>query len=341
MYCFNSDYLEGAHPRILQRLAESNLVQTPGYGLDPYCESARAKIRAACHCPGAAVHFLAGGTQTNATVIGALLRSYEGVLAADTAHINGHEAGAIEKGGHKVLTLPGKEGKISAEQIRDYLEAYQAEPAREHLVRPGMVYISQPTEIGSLYSSTELSALANVCHHYGLPLYLDGARLGYGLAALTNDVDLPFIARCCDAFYIGGTKVGALFGEAVVLPEPRLIPGFFSIIKQNGALMAKGRILGLQFDTLFTDDLYLQISRHAIIQAERLKQGLQARDCPFYYASPTNQQFIILSEAQADRLSPYVSWEDWQKLDESHSVVRLATSWATPPEAVDCLLSRF
>ena len=265
---FSCDYLEGAHPAILQRLCETNFAQTAGYGTDEYCESAREKIRAACGAPNAEIHFLVGGTQTNATVIDALLRSYEGVIAADTGHISVHEAGAIEFGGHKVLTLPQENGKITASQIRALLDRYEDDANRDHTVMPGMVYLSQPTEYGTLYSKKELAAISALCREKRLPLYIDGARLAYALACPENDVTLRDLAALCDIFYIGGTKCGALLGEAVVIPQPGLIPHFFTIIKQHGALLAKGRLLGIQFDTLFTDGLYERIGADAVRYAD-------------------------------------------------------------------------
>ena len=268
---FSCDYMEGAHPTILQRLIETNFAQMPGYGADDYCESAREKIRAACGAPNAEVHFLVGGTQTNATVIDALLRSYQGVVAADTGHISVHEAGAIEFGGHKVLTLPHRNGKISAEQIASLLCVYEKDVNHDHTVMPGMVYLSQPTEYGTLYSREELSAISALCREKHLPLYVDGARLAYALACPENDVTLKDMAELCDIFYIGGTKCGALLGEAVVIPQPGLIPHFFTIIKQHGALLAKGRLLGLQFDTLFTDGLYQRIGEAALRAAEDIR----------------------------------------------------------------------
>ena len=261
MIRFNSDYTEGCHPAILERLAATNMEQTPGYGEDVYCAAAAEQIKEACAAPEAAVHFLVGGTQTNATVIGALLASYQGVIAAETGHVSSHEAGAIEAGGHKVLTIPQTDGKISAEKVEEVLNTFKEDGNRDHMVMPGMVYISQPTEYGTLYNRQELEALSKVCRSKGIPLYLDGARLAYALACSANNVTLEDIAACCDAFYIGGTKCGALFGEAVVFPKPGLIPHFFTIIKQHGALLAKGRILGIQFDVLFENDLYFQI-RH-------------------------------------------------------------------------------
>ena len=282
MLHFDSDYMEGAHPEILRRLTETNLEQTPGYGSDRYTVQAREKIRAACGCPEAAIHFLVGGTQTNATVIGSLLAPYQGVLAAGTGHIATHESGAIEAGGHKVLPLPQTDGKISAADLAHWLSSFYQDENWEHMVPPGMVYLSHPTEYGTLYTKAELEAIHQVCRQYQLRLYLDGARLGYGLMADGTDVTLEDLARLCDVFYIGGTKVGALFGEAVVIPQPNLIPHFFTLIKQHGALLAKGRLLGLQFDTLFTDGLYFRIARHAIEMAQRLKTVFRDKGYRFY-----------------------------------------------------------
>jgi threonine aldolase len=339
MQHFDSDYMEGAHPLILQRLLETNMEKTPGYGTDKYCLLAKEKIRQACGCPQAEIHFMVGGTQTNATVIGSLLRSYEGVLAADTGHINTHEAGAIEAGGHKVLTLPQIHGKISAETVGKYLETFYRDANNAHMVKPGLVYISHPTEYGTLYTKTELEQLSALCQAYKLPLFLDGARLGYGLAARRTDVTLEVIAANCDVFYIGGTKVGALFGEAVVLTRPDLIPHFFTIIKQHGALLAKGRLLGIQFDTLFTDNLYDKISKHAIDMAEKLKKGLLEKGYHLYFESPTNQQFVVLENEKMKQLSPKVSFSFWETYDRDHTVVRFATSWATEESDVDKLLA--
>ncbi len=339
MQHFASDYMEGAHPLILQRLLETNMEKTPGYGSDHYCDSAKEKIRKACHCPHAEIHFLTGGTQTNATVIKALLRTYEGVLAPETGHISVHEAGAIEAGGHKVLTLPQEAGKISARSVEEYISRFNQDGNRAHMVKPGLVYISHPTEYGSLYSKAELEALSAVCKKYAIPLFLDGARLGYGLMAKASDVTLETIAKHCDVFYIGGTKVGALFGEAVVITRPHLIDNFFTIIKQQGALLAKGRLLGLQFDTLFSDNLYFDIAKHAIDMAEKLKQGLAAKGYRFYFQSPTNQQFIIVDNEKLEQLAQTVSFSFWETLDEQHTVIRFATSWATRESDVDQLLA--
>lgn len=337
MLHFDSDYLEGAHPSILQRLVETNLEQTPGYGSDAYCSQAKEKIRAACGCPQAEIHFLVGGTQTNATVIGSLLAPYQGVLAADTGHIAVHESGAVEAGGHKVLSLPQQDGKLSAAVLSCWLDRFYQNESWAHMVAPGMVYLSHPTEYGTLYTRAELEAIHLVCQQHQLPLFLDGARLGYGLMAKDTDVTLQTIAQLCDVFYIGGTKVGALFGEAVVFPMPDLIPHFFTLIKQHGALLAKGRLLGLQFDTLFTDGLYFRIARHAIEMAERLKQVFREKGYPFYLETGTNQQFIVLENQHLAHLSNQVSFSFWETLDENHTVVRFATSWATRPEDIDAL----
>lgn len=335
MLYFDSDYLEGAHPNILEKLVSSNFEQTPGYGTDKYCESARQKIRTACNCPDAQVHFLVGGTQTNATVIDGILKSFEGIIATNCAHIEVHEAGAIEFGGHKVITLPEKDGKLQAKDVAEYLNKFYDDTSFEHMTIPGAVYISHPTEWGTLYTKQELSELAQICQKYKLPLFLDGARLGYGLCAQNTDVTLPDIAKYCDVFYIGGTKVGALFGEAVVITKPNLIPHFFTIIKQHGALLAKGRLLGIQFDCLFTNNLYLKIAQNAIDKANKLKTILKAKNYKFYLETDTNQQFIILENTQMEKLRQQISFSFWEKYDENHTVVRFATSWATPQESID------
>lgn len=338
MQYFNSDYLEGAHPKILQKLLETNMEKTEGYGSDRYCESAKQKIRVACNCPEAEIFFLTGGTQTNATVIDALLHSFEGVVAAKTGHISVHEAGAIEASGHKVLELDGENGKLSPKQVDQYLTNFEEDENHEHMVAPGMVYISQPTEYGTLYSKEELKEMSAVCKKHEVYLYLDGARLGYGLMAKDADFTLSDIASCCDVFYIGGTKVGALFGEAVVITKTVKIKHFISIIKQHGALLAKGRVLGIQFDTLFTDDLYLEILKHAINMAMKLKEGLIQKGYSFYLDAPTNQQFVILENQKMEELSKKVAFSFWEKLDDKHTVVRFATSWATKEEDVEELL---
>lgn len=339
MQHFDNDYMEGAHPLILERLLQTNMMKSVGYGCDEVCESARRRIREACDAPDAEVHFLVGGTQTNATVIRALLRPYEGVIAADTGHIALHEAGAIEAGGHKVLTIPHQNGKLTAEAVDAYIEAFRRDEAWDHMVWPGMVYISHPTEYGTIYSLAELEALSAVCRKWQIPLFADGARLGYGLMAEGADVGLKDLARLCDVFYIGGTKVGAMFGEAVVVPKKGLIPHFFTTIKQCGALLAKGRMLGLQFDTLFTDDLYLNIARHAVELATRLREGLTAKGFSTYYSSPTNQAFFVLTDEQLQRLRAVTTFSEWEHLADGRTVVRLATSWATRPEDVEALLA--
>lgn len=338
MLYFTSDYMEGAHEKVLSKLSESNMEHLSGYGTDIYCERAKEKIKALCQCDSADVFFLVGGTQTNAVVINALLKSYEGVVCADNGHIYTHEAGAVEFTGHKVLNLPGECGKLKADTLRKYLETFFADENHEHAVFPGMVYISHPTEYGTLYSKAELEQLSSVCQKYEIPLYLDGARLGYGLMSKNTDVTLPDIARLCDAFYIGGTKVGALCGEAVVFTKNNTPKHFMTIVKQHGALLAKGRLLSVQFDALFTDNLYFDISRHAIDMAELLKQGLLQKEYCFYMDSPTNQQFIIMENTQMEALKKEVAFSFWEKYDETHTVVRFATSWATKEEDVRALL---
>ena len=339
MLAFECDYLEGAHEKILQRLSETNYEKAPGYGNDSYCESARAKIKEACGCPKADVYFLTGGTQTNAIVIDTVLQKYEGVVAARTGHVNVHEAGAIEYTGHKVLTVPSHEGKMRADELQDMLDGFWQDVTHEHMVFPGMVYLSYPTEYGTLYSKKELTDIAQVCRRFHIPLYLDGARLGYGLMSKSADLTLPEIAEICDVFYIGGTKVGALCGEAVVFTKNNTPKHFLTMVKQHGAMLAKGRLLGIQFDTLFTDNLYFTVSAHAIEMAEKLKEGLKREGYSFYLDSPTNQQFVILTMKQIGELQKQVSFDLWDKLDEEHQVVRFATSWATKEQDVDALLA--
>ncbi len=334
---FASDYMEGAHPSILETLQETNFLASPGYGTDSFTESAKQKIREACKAPDAEVYFLVGGTQTNATVIDGLLQSYQGVIAADTGHVSMHEAGAIEHSGHKVLTLPHELGKLSAEEIRAYLKTFWSDENHEHMVMPGMVYISQPTEYGTLYSKKELEDISSVCREYQIPLYVDGARLAYALASPANDVSLQDLAGLCDVFYIGGTKCGALFGEAVVIPKAGQIPHFFTIIKQHGALLAKGRILGIQFDVLFTDHLYEQIGKTAVALAAKIQDTIKTAGIPLYLESPTNQVFCIMENSRLEALGNEVEYSFWEKADETHTVIRFATSWATQEENVEKL----
>ena len=336
MLSFTCDYSEGAHPLILQRLAETNLEQEPGYGFDRFTENARALIREACGCPEADVFLLVGGTQTNATVIDALLAGYEGVVAAETGHIAIHESGAVEFCGHKVLTIPGHAGKIDSAGLEAYLRWYHSDPSKDHIVYPGLVYISFPTEYGTIYSKGEIEAICAVCDSYGIKLFLDGARLGYGLAGAGCDVTLPEIASLCDAFYIGGTKVGALCGEAVVFPKGAPAH-FFSTVKQHGALLAKGRLLGLQFETLFTDGLYFKIGREAVEKAMQLKAMFTSNGIPLHINSPTNQQFPILSKSQAETIGEQVCFEIWEELPDGRLVTRFATSWATGQAQIDAL----
>ena len=337
MIYFNSDYLEGAHPSIMVKMAETNMVQTVGYGEDEYCEAAREKIKVACQAPEADVHFLVGGTQTNTTVIAAILRPWQGVISAVSGHINCHEAGAIESTGHKVITLPTDNGKITAQQVADYVEWHRNDESTEHIVQPGMVYISHPTEAGTLYTKAELTELYDTCRRYGLPLYIDGARLGYGLAAEESDMTLPEFARLCDVFYIGGTKVGALFGEAVVIMNESLKKDFRFIMKQRGGRLAKGRLLGIQFDALFTDDLYFKISRHAIEMAHQIRDIFVSAGYPLLFDSPTNQQYPIMPDAELAEIGKSFGYEYWERVDETHSGVRFCASWATTQENVDAL----
>lgn len=340
MLHFDCDYMEGAHPEVMRRLVETNLEQTPGYGCDPYTARACELIRRECGAPDAEVHLLVGGTQTNATVIDGVLRRHEGVLAAESGHINVHEAGAIEAAGHKVLVLPQHDGKVRAEEVEHYIDTFYRDETCDHMVFPGMLYVSHPTEFGTLYSLQEMEALHDVCHRHHIPLYLDGARLSYALAAEENTLTLRDIARLCDIFYIGGTKTGTLFGEAVVVTRPELLPHFFTLVKQHGALLAKGRLLGIQFETLFTDGLYLRIARQAITTARRLKATLLARGYRMAIDSPTNQQFFILPNDEIDRLSQFATFELWGPRGERESTVRFVTSWATREQQIDQLIAR-
>ena len=337
MLSFQNDYQEGAHEKILARLIETNLEPLSGYGSDPYCESAKKKIQTACDCPEADVWFLTGGTQTNQTIIDTMLEPYEGVVSAETGHVASHEAGAIEYSGHKVLTIPQHEGKIDAAELETFLRKFWEDGNHEHMVFPGMVYISHPTEYGTLYTKKELEEISEVCHKYDLPLFLDGARLGYGLVSPETDVTLEDIARYTDVFYIGGTKVGALCGEAVVFTK-KAPKHFMTMVKQQGALLAKGRLLGIQFDTLFTDDLYTKISKNAIETAMKLKKALQEKGYQLYLDSPTNQQFVVLENKKKEELGKKVQFDFWEKYDEDHTVIRFATSWGTKMEDIDALI---
>lgn len=339
MLRFENDYSEGAHDKVMHHLMETNMESLSGYGTDVYTESAKDKIRKSCECQDADIYFLVGGTQTNATVIDAMLQQYEGVVAAKTGHISLHEAGAIERNGHKVLELEQKDGKLAAEALRQYLCTFFGDENRDHMVFPGMVYISHPTEYGTLYTKQELSDISEVCASFGVPLYLDGARLGYGLVSDETDVTLADIARLCDVFYIGGTKVGALCGEAVVFTKKNTPKQFVTIVKQHGALLAKGRLTGVQFDALFTDDLYLEISRNAIQKAKMLKQAFRKKGYTFFLETPTNQIFIVLEDEQLRKLQEQVVVSFWEKLDATHTVVRFATSWATTDEDVQALIA--
>lgn len=337
MLSFGNDYSEGAHEKVLQRLVDTNMESMPGYCEDGYCSSAKDKIRAACGRPNADVFLLMGGTQTNQTAIDVLIRNNEGVIAASTGHIYTHEAGAIEFTGHKILEMKHTDGKISAATLKQYLVDFYANRNRVQMVYPGMVYISFPTEYGTLYTKQELRDISAVCAEYSLPLYIDGARMGYGLVSHSADVALKDIAALCDAFYIGGTKVGALCGEALVFTRINAPERFPTIMKQHGALLAKGRLLGVQFDTLFTDDLYLTISKNAIDTAERLKQIFRDKGYPFFIESPTNQMFVVMENKAMAALEKLVSFRFWEKYDENQTVVRFVTSWATRPEDVEKL----
>ena len=338
MIQFQCDYNEGAHPAILKRLGETNMEQTVGYGEDRYCEEARALIRKACENEEVDVHFLVGGTQTNTTVISHTLRPYQGVLTAVSGHINVHETGAIEATGHKVLAIASEDGKLTATQIEEAMQAHMNEDGPEHMVQPGMVYISFPTEVGTIYTSTELEEISKVCRKYALPLFVDGARLGYGICSPESDITLPLLAKLADVFYIGGTKVGALFGEAVVIANETLKRDFRYSIKRHGGMLAKGRLLGIQFATLFTNNLYMQIAQHAIDEAMRIKSALQEKSIKFLMDSPTNQQFPIFSNTQLERLTQEYLFSVWQRIDEEHTAVRICTSWATKSENVDKLI---
>lgn len=337
MIRFECDYTTGAHPKILEALVNTNDEACPGYGVDVHCERARVALRALCQAPEAGVHFLMGGTQTNATVIAAALRPHQGVLCADTGHINVHETGAIEASGHKVLSLPGEVGKITAKQIDAFCQSHYANEAWEHMVQPGMVYLSLPTELGTVYTLAELEAISQTCRRWMLPLFVDGARLAAGLAA--SDVTLPDLARLCDVFYLGGTKAGLLFGEAVVITNPTLNRGFRCHIKQRGGMLAKGRLLGVQFEAFLADGLFLEIGKQEAAQALRLRRAFEEKGWPLFVDSPTNQQFPILPDACLEALKDKYSFEVWEKVDEEHTAVRFCTSWSTTEEDVDALIA--
>ena len=337
MLFFVNDYGEGAHEAILAHLAETNREHLMGYGSDPYTARAKEKILAAAGCPGGDVFFISGGTQTNETVISAYLRSYEGAVACSTGHIACHEAGAIEHSGHKVLTIPGHAGKMVPAGLEAYLAAYYADGNHEHMVFTGLVYISYPTEYGTLYTKEELTEISRIAHAYHLPLYVDGARLGYGLMSPASDITLPELSALCDVFYIGGTKCGALCGEAVVFSGMHAPAHPIPRIKQHGALLAKGRLTGVQFESLFADGLYFEIGRQAIETAQALRRVLHERGYQFFLETPTNQQFVILPNEDMARIREHASIEYWEKYDETHTVVRFCTSWATTQEDIDAL----
>lgn len=339
MIRFNSDYLEGAHPRIMQALMETNLDQTPGYGEDAYCGQARQTIRALCRAEDADVHFLVGGTQTNMTFLAAVLKPWQGAISADTGHIAVHETGAVEATGHKVIALPNANGKLTAAQVDECCRLHFTDESHEHMVMPGAVYISNPTEVGTLYTRAELEALREVCDRWNLVFFLDGARLGYGLASPENDLDLPLIAALTDAFYIGGTKQGLLFGEALVITREDIKRDFRYIIKQKGGMLAKGRLLGVQFEAALRDGLYMELSRHAIDLAMRMKSAMAEMGIPFMIDSPTNQQFPILPHGLLEKLREDYSYATIERIDEARTAVRFCTSWATKAEDVDRLIA--
>jgi len=337
MIRFECDYATGAHPKVLEKLVATNLEECPGYGVDDHCEHARAMLKELCQAPEADVHFLVGGTQANTTVIAATLRSYQGVVCAESGHINVHETGAIEATGHKVLPLPSSDGKITAQQIGDYCRAHYADPTAEHIVQPGMVYISHPTELGTVYTRDELAAIRQVCSQFELPLFVDGARLVYGLAA--SDITLPDLAQLTDVFYLGGTKAGTLFGEAVVITNLALKKDFRYHIKQRGGMFAKGRLLGIQFEALLEDGLYLEIGQRAVAQAQRLQKAFLDKGWSLLIQSPTNQQFPVVPDKMLEVLNRNYSSSYWEKPDDSHTAVRFCTAWSTKDEDIDALIA--
>ena len=339
MIYFNCDYTEGCHPKILERLCDTNLMQTIGYGEDEFCAEARAMIQRACEAPEVDVHFLVGGTQTNFTFLAAALRCYQGAVCADTAHIAVHETGSVEATGHKVITLPQRDGKITAAQVDECCRLHFSDGSHEHMVMPKVVYLSESTELGTVYTRAELTEMRAVCDKWKLWLYVDGARLGYAMASEACDVDLPFLARTADAFYIGGTKQGALFGEALVIVNDALKPDFRYVLKQKGGMLAKGWLLGIQFSELFRDGLYFELSDHAQALAMRLKAALTEWNVPFLVDSPTNQQFPVLPDAVLDELAEKYSFSEQQRVDATHRAVRFCTSWATQQAQLDALIS--
>ena len=335
MIRFDSDYMAGAHPEVLDALVRTNMELTAGYGNDPYTAEAKELIRKATGCADAEVMFLVGGTQTNATVIDGILARHEGVLAAESGHIAVHESGAIEASGHKVLTLPHYDGKVKAENVERFIREFYADETYQHMVAPGMLYISQPTEYGTIYSLKELTELSEVCHSHNIPLYIDGARLGYALGAKEADFSLEDIARLADVFYIGGTKMGTLFGEAVIVTNRSLLKNFFPLVKQHGALLAKGRLLGLQFGAMFRDGLYERLGRHAVQLATRLREIFRTAGYDVVIESPTNQQFVRLPNSVIDTLRQNASFDYWGPRGKEESIVRFVTSWATTDEDIN------
>ena len=337
MISFESDYNNGCTPEILRRLADTNDDRTSGYGSDSYCQSAIRRIREAVQMTDADVFFLTGGTQTNATVIDSLLMGCEAVITVETGHIAVHESGAVEAFGHRVITLPAVDSKLTAATLDRFMDTFTADETAPHMVQPGMVYVSMPTELGMVYTRSELASLYEACRRHHLRLYIDGARLGYGLMSDACDYDLPFLARHCDVFYIGGTKVGAMFGEAVVFTGISAPKYFFTTVKRHGALLAKGRMLGIQFDTLFTDGLYERIGADAVRYADAIRRAMAENGYLPCFPSPTNQSFCIVSEQQRKELAERVDFSVWEQYDETHSIIRFATSWATREEDVNAL----
>ena len=337
MISFECDYNNGACPEVLDSLVRHNSAKPTPYGFDEFSERAKNRIREACGLPDAQIFFLTGGTQTNATTIDSMLYQYEGVICVETGHINVHEAGAVEFTEHKIITLPGLNGKMSSQVLAKYLDDFMHDGNNAHAVYPGLVYITFPTELGTIYTARELDDIYQVCLRYEIPLYIDGARLGYGLMADGNDITLPWLARHCDVFYIGGTKIGALCGEAVVFCGRKAHKHFFSIQKQHGAVIAKGALIGLQFEALFTEKLYFRLARHAIDMAMRMRRIFQENDIPFYIDSPTNQQFVILPNEKTERLAQEIEFTHWGQADKNNTICRFVTSWATTDEELDRL----